>query len=137
MKEILGASPYGYFRILVDAFGTRESLSKSVNAQADAQQVWLTDVALGVQPFSRDEAFATSRRSAPATLTSFYGGDMDRFYGYGIVDKDGRPIAMYVDIDPRGGIYRVEHTVSRWNEKTQDSGVPFRSVELFYKDEQS
>ena len=59
-----------------------------------------------------------------------------KHYGYGIVNKDGRPIATFVNTGPISGLQATKDTANRWSEKIQDTGAPFRAVELFYSDAQ-
>ena len=59
---------------------------------------------------------------------------MERFYGYGIVDKDGKH--FFDEFCVSGSPEELQMSVDGMN-NDEFEDHPYRVVELFYKDEQS
>lgn len=55
---------------------------------------------------------------------------MERFYGYGIVNKDGIPVRSFRESEAE-----VARSIAKFSNEEDFVGTPYRVVELFYKEE--
>lgn len=57
---------------------------------------------------------------------------MDKFFGYGVIDKNGCPRSLTWGRDDLAAALSI---VGKWNNEytTEQYGAPYKVVELFYK----